>query len=266
VGSARLYLAVAAKQFQRRLAYRTSNLAGIFTNTVFGFLRTAVFVALFAAQPIVAGYDLEQMVTYSWMIQSTMNVVQLWGWYDVEETIRSGDVVSDLSKPFSYLGYWLSQDFGRAAYYVIYRGVPLYLVGHLAAGMRLPESPLTWLLFALSLAMGVVVAFAWRFMLNLTAFWTTDARGINVMGMAIATFVGGFVFPLPFFPEPYRSIALALPFAGTTQTPIDVYLERLPPDQLIAALGLQALWCVVMLVLSQLLVTAATRRVVIQGG
>jgi ABC-2 type transport system permease protein len=262
----RLYLAVAAKAFQRRLAYRTSNLAGLFTNTIFGFLRTAVFVALFETQAIVGSYDREQMITYSWVLQATLMVAQLWGWYDVEETIRTGDVVSDLSKPFSYLGYWLAQDAGRAAFFVLYRGVPIFLIGHVTTGLLLPSSPLTWLLFALSLTMGVVVAFAWRFMLNLTAFWTTDARGICILGTGLITTVSGFVIPIHFFPEPLRSIALLLPFAGTSQTPIDVWLGRMSTPELLGALGLQAFWCVAMLALCQLIVVAATRRVVVQGG
>ena len=49
-------------------------------------------------------------------------VVQLWGWWDVEATIRSGDVVTDLARPFSFLGYWLARDLGRAAYFLLFRG------------------------------------------------------------------------------------------------------------------------------------------------
>jgi ABC-2 type transport system permease protein len=266
VGSVRLYAAVAAKAFQRRLAYRTANLAGLFTNTIFGFLRTAVFVALFQTQSIVAGHTVEEIVTYSWVLQATLMVVQLWGWYDVEESIRTGDVVSDLSKPFSYLGYWLAQDLGRAAYFVLYRGVPIFLIGHLTTGLLLPSSPLTWVAFWLSLAMGVVVSFAWRFMLNLTAFWTTDARGICILGTAVITLVSGFMFPIHFFPEPFRTVALLLPFAGTSQTPIDVWLERMSGPELLGALALQAFWCVAMLAICQLIVVVATRRVVVQGG
>ena len=266
MGSVRLYAAVAAKAFQRRLAYRTSNIAGLVTNTVFGFLRTAVFVALFQTQAIVGSYDLQQMITYSWVLQSTLMVAQVWGWYDVEETIRTGDVVSDLSKPFSYPGYWLAQDFGRAGFFLLYRGVPVFLIGHLTTGLLLPGSALAWLLFGLSLAMGVVVSFTWRFMLNMTAFWTMDARGISVLGTALITSVSGFLIPIHFFPEPLRSIALMLPFAGITQTPIDVWLGRLSTPELLGALALQAFWCVAMLAICQLIVVAATRRVVVQGG
>lgn len=262
----RLYLAIAAKAFQRRLAYRAANIAGLFTNTIFGFLRTAVFVALFQNQRIVGSYDVAEIITYSWVLQAMLMVAQLWGWYDVEETIRTGDVVSDLSKPFSYLGYWLAQDVGRAAFFIVYRGLPILAIGQLTTGLLWPSSPLAWLAVALSLSMAVVVSFTWRFMLNMTAFWTTDARGICILGTGVITTVSGFLVPIHFFPEPLRSIALLLPFAGTSQTPIDVWLGRLSGPELIGALGLQAFWCVAMLALCQLIVLAATRRLVVQGG
>ena len=160
----------------------------------------------------------------------------------------------------------LAQDVGRAAFFLLYRGLPIFLVGHLTTGLLLPNSPLTWLLFFLSLSMAVVVSFAWRFMLNLTAFWTTDARGICVLGTGLITTVSGFLVPIHFFPEPLRTIGLLLPFAGTSQTPIDVWLGRLGAAELLGALALQAFWCVAMLGLCQLIVVAATRRVVVQGG
>ena len=264
--SVRLYLAVAALSYQRRLAYRTANLAGLITNVVFGFLRTAVFLALFTAQPVVAGYTAQEMVTFSWLMQAIIMVVQLWGWFEVEETIRTGDVVSDLARPFSYLGYWLAQDLGRAAYFVLYRGVPVFLLSHLTMGLQLPSSPFTWLLFLLSLILGTTINFAWRFTLNLTAFWTTDARGLANLGMGFMTAASGFLVPLSFFPAPLGAVLTLLPFAGIIQTPADVFMERVTGVGLLLALGQQAVWAAVMLLGAQAVVVAATRRLVVQGG
>jgi ABC-2 type transport system permease protein len=71
---------------------------------------------------------------------------------------------------------------------------------------------------------------------------------------------------VPFFPDWLRAVALALPFAGIIQTPADVFLERLTGASLLAALGRQALWAAGMLAGAQVLVAAATRRLVVQGG
>jgi len=130
----RLYWEVARRALQRQLAYRTENLAGAVTNIFFGYLRAAVLLAVYQATSNVGGYDAEAAVTYAWITQALIMVVALWGWWDVELTIRTGDVVSDLAKPFSYLGFWVARDLGRAAYYVMFRAAPILVAGQLLAG------------------------------------------------------------------------------------------------------------------------------------
>lgn len=262
----RLYWEVAARSLQRQLTYRTANLAGLVTNVCFGYLRAIVFFAVYQGRASVAGYDLAQVVTFSWVTQALIMVVALWGWWEVEETIRSGDVVADLSKPFSYLGFWLARDYGRAAYFLVYRCIPIFIAGQLTFGLRWPTSPVTWLALALSVWLAVTISFAWRFTINLTAFWTTDARGLgNLLGIVV-TLLSGLILPLPYFPEGIRSVLAALPFAGMLQVPADIFLERLSEPEIVAALARQALWAIVFLVAARLLLALAVRRVVIQGG
>ena len=262
----RLYLEVGKRAFQRQLAYRTANLAGLVTNCCFGYLRAVVFLAVYQARESIAGYDVVSAVTFTWVTQALIMVVALWGWWEVEETIRSGDVVSDLSKPFSYLGFWLARDYGRAAYFLIFRCVPIFLVGQITFGLRWPTSPITWLALIPSVILAVAISFAWRFSLNLTAFWTTDARGIGWLGTVVVTFLCGLYVPLPYFPDEMQVVLRALPFASMMQIPADIFLEHLSSSELLLALGQQLLWAMAMLGAAQLLVGVATRRVVVQGG
>jgi ABC-2 type transport system permease protein len=262
----RLYWEVARRAYQRQLAYRTSNIAGLITNCVFGYLRAAVMLALYATEETIGGYGRQEAVSYLWITQAYVMVIALWGWYEVEQTIRTGDVVSDLAKPFSYLGYWLARDYGRATYHLLFRGVTILLVGHLSFGLRWPDSPLTYLAFAFSLAVGVAVSFGFRFLMNLSAFWTTDARGTILVGGALITFLSGFLVPLPFFPEWARAVLAVLPFASIVQTPTDIFLERLSGGALLTALAQQVGWAAALLLVCQLAVGLATRRVLVQGG
>ena len=262
----RLYWEVAKRAFQNQLAYRTANLAGLATNAFFGYIRATVFLTAFRGQGTIGGYDAATTVTYAWTTQALIMIVHLWGWYLVEKTIRDGSIVFDLSKPFSFLGFWLARDFGRAFYFLLFRAGPVLLMGQLMFSLRWPQQPATWLAALLSLALAVVVSFGWRFLLNLTAFWTTDMRGLAMVANAIVLFLSGFAVPIRFFPDWLRSITLALPFASITQIPSEVFLEQLTGVDLISALAQQAAWAAVMLGASQLALTAATRRVATQGG
>jgi ABC-2 type transport system permease protein len=262
----RLYWEVMRRALQRQLAYRTENLAGLVTNSFFGYLRAALMVAVFQTNTSIAGYDEHSAVTYAWITQALIMVVALWGWWDVELTIRSGDVVSDLSKPFSYLGFWLARDFGRTVYFVLFRALPILLCGQVMFGLHWPSSVWAWLAFAVSTLLAVVISFGYRFLLNLSAFWTTDARGLGGLATAATMFLGGFVIPVRMFPDWLQTIVLALPFVGIMQTPADLFVERLAGDAVLPALGGQAIWAVLMLGFAQLFTTVATRRVVVQGG
>jgi len=261
-----LYWAVATRAFRRQLTYRAANLAGLFTNCCFGYLRAVVFFAVYAAQRQVAGYDLSDTVTFTWVTQALLMVVALWGWWEIEETIQSGDVVSDLAKPFSYLGFWLVRDYGRALAFVFSRCLPILLIGQLTFGLRWPRRLETWLFFAVSVFLAITISFGWRFMINVSAFWTTDARGLGGLASIVITLLSGLIVPLPYFPAAVRPVLLVLPFAGLIQTPADLFLEHRVGAAALTALAQQAVWATVFLVASRSLLAVAVRRVVVQGG
>jgi len=262
----RLYWEVARRALQRQLAYRTENLAGLITNAFFGYLRAAVYLAVYQNATSVAGYDAQAAVTYSWITQAMIMVVALWGWWDIELTIRTGDVVSDLAKPFWYVGFWLARDLGRAAYFVVFRGAPILLAGQLLFGLHFPSSVWAWLAFWVSLVLAVIVSFGFRFLLNVSAFWTTDARGLGSVALAATMFLGGFIVPIRFFPDWLQPLVLGLPFASITQTPADLFVERIQGAAVVGPLLAQVVWAVAMIAAAQALTLLATRRVVIQGG
>jgi ABC-2 type transport system permease protein len=110
------------------------------------------------------------------------------------------------------------------------------------------------------------VSFGLRFLVAATSFWLLDATGARTLSAVLALFLSGMVLPLVLFPEPLRSIALALPWASFVQTPADVWLGQRTGTDLLAALGLQVVWAVVLLACCRAVVAAATRKVVVQGG
>src|SRR5205085_11494066 len=116
---------------------------------------------------------------YVWITQGMLMTVYLGGvWSDIAQRVRTGDVATDFHRPVDFQLYWLAQDLGRAAYHALFRGVPPVLVAAMVFRLRFPASPMTWLWFALSLALAVCVSFALRFLVNLVAFWILDHRGV----------------------------------------------------------------------------------------
>ncbi len=262
----RLYLEVAKKSFQKHLAYRAANLAGIVTNSFFAAVYVSVFAALFRERGQVGGLDLRDTITYVVVSQSLLMVMSAFGNLELIQSIVKGDIVTDLSRPVDFYTFWAAIDLGRAAYYLIFRGVPTFLVGWLLFGVRLPGNPLTWALFLASIAVGMMVSFTFRFITNSLAFWVTDARGIYYLTNTLIMFFAGFIVPLNFFPGWLRAVAESLPFRAMAHLPISVYLGKVNGLDLAWALTIQVAWLVVMTLTGRAVLRQMVRRVSIQGG
>jgi ABC-2 type transport system permease protein len=93
-----------------------------------------------------------------------------------------------------------------------------------------------------------------------------DSSGIRLMSAILSMALSGMVLPLNLVPGIAGTIVNALPWASYVQVPIDVYLGQHPGADLLAALGLQALWAVALLGCCAVVLDRATRKVVLQGG
>jgi ABC-2 type transport system permease protein len=264
-----LYVAVATRGFRRYSTSRAATLAGIFTNSVFGVIYSVAYLALWAQRPDAGGYDATDAVTYVWIGQALLMTVAMWGGGttdDLAERIRTGDVAIDLYRPVGLVPWYLAGDVGRAAYHFLTRGLAPTLVGIVLFDIRLPGTPVAAVAFLVSLALAVVTSFTIRFLVSCTGFWLLDTSGMRMLSGVAALFFSGMVLPLVVFPEPLRSITLALPWASYLQTPADIWLGKREGLDVVAALAQQGLWIVVLLVLCQVVLRGATRKVVVQGG
>lgn len=262
----RFYRAVARQSFRRNMAYRAANLAGMATNIFWGVIRASVFTALFMVRPSAAGMTLPDALTYGWITEGLMMVTWLWGWTEIAEAIRSGDIVADMARPYHYQTYWLFRDLGRALFHVLFRGLPVVAAGVVLYPFVRPTNIFIVVAFVVSVVLGTVTSFAWRFLVNLTAFWTTDVRGMAAIAGLVAVFLSGEQAPLAFYPAWLQAVAAVLPFQAMIATPLNVYFGHATGPSLLSMLALQAAWAVALLLLGRYILARGYRKVVIHGG
>ena len=255
--------------FRRYATYRQATLAGSFTNIVFGFLRCYVLQAVAKGAPggRPAGYDPKQLATYVWVGQGLLTVVALWGWTDLSDRIRSGDIAADLLRPVSPVIGYLAPDLGRAAHGMLTRFVPPLVVGAIVFPLYVPARWHTVPLFALSIVLAIVGSFACRFLVNASAYWLHDARGPLILWTLSSGVLAGLYFPLRLLPDRLAvALWVATPFPGLLQTPLDVLVERDPPALQAGLVALQAAWAAILLAVCRVVQRRAERRLVVQGG
>jgi ABC-2 type transport system permease protein len=264
-----VYFAVAAGGFRRYSTYRVATAAGVFTNTVFGFILAYTFTALWSERPHLGGYDESQALTFVWTGQALLAAAALIGGgfqEELQERIRTGDVAVDLYRPADLQLWWLSADLGRACFHLLGRGVAPIAVAAFFFELALPASPLTWAAFLVSVVLAVVTGFALRYLFALSAFWLLDGTGLNMLSTLLSMFFSGMLLPLTVFPGAFGEVVRLLPWAATMQVPADVLLGEYEGAGVLAAFGFQAAWAAVLLAAGRALQSLATRKVVVQGG
>jgi ABC-2 type transport system permease protein len=261
----RLDWEIAKRGWRRYAAYPWATAAGMFTNTIFGFLQAYILLAVYHHRSDVGGYDAADTVTYVWLTQAMIMTVYVFGWYELALRIREGSIATDLARPLDPQRYWLAFDLGRAPYHFLFRGLPPFVVGAFFFHYHYP-APLDLLAFLLSLTIAVVVSFGFRFLYNSAAFWLLDYRGVLTIAVTLTMFFSGMGMPIRFFPEWLRLVAYALPWASILQTPVDIWLGKRHGLDLVAFLALQAFWALVLLALGRIALRRGTRKLVIQGG
>jgi ABC-2 type transport system permease protein len=261
-----LHLVAFQKSFARMTVYRAATVAGVVTNFFWGLLRAYVFIAVFRAadRVTIGGFTLNDSITYTALTQALIAPIYLWGWWDLLRAVRTGEIVTELTKPYDFYWLWMARDMGRATFQLLFRGLPILVVFPIAFDITWPRTPLHWLATVMATALAIMLSFAWRFLLNLSAFWFVDGAGIARLATLWMTFFSGFMVPVAMFPDWLRRLAGWTPLPSMVNTPIEVYLGLTSgvPVALLTQLG----WLLVLTALCRALFVAGLPRVVSQGG
>jgi viologen exporter family transport system permease protein len=262
----RLEWELARRGYRRFAAYPAATWAGIFTNTVFGFIQAYVLLALYETRDDIGGYDAADALTYVWLTQAMLATVGIFGDADFAQRIQRGDVATDLVRPVHPLRAGLASDYGRALYHALFRGLPPLAVGAFVFDLTAPRDPVVWAVFLTSVVLAVAVSFAFRFLYNLSAFWLLDYRGALRISVALAAFFSGFIIPVRFFPDWLQTLAYATPFPSMLQLPVDVFVGASTGTELVGTLAMQAGWAIALVAACQVVFSRGTRKLVVQGG
>jgi ABC-2 type transport system permease protein len=262
----RVYLTAARLSLRRYLAYRSSAVAGVATNTVFGFIRAYVLVALWRQKPEINGWDLADACTYAFLTQALIAPMGVFmSGTELGPRIRNGDVALDLYRPVDFQAWWFALDTGRAVGSGMLRSLPPVVIGALFFPFALPVSPLRWAAFLLCCGVGYLVSFALRYLISLVAFWTLDERGMASILLAVGFLCSGMILPLTIMPGLLGSVVQLTPWAAMIQIPASV-LFGTQAGGLGYALAFGLAWALALLLAGRLLTGAARRKVVVQGG
>jgi ABC-2 type transport system permease protein len=260
------YLSLALTSFQQAITYRITTLTNMALTFIWVFILYFLWQAAFNEEAVIEGFTWDQMRTYV-VIAYGLNA--LIGWRlsaNMMYTIRTGEILRDLTRPVNYCASQLSLATGAAMVEgILSLGLTLG-VGLLFIGIQPPASIAAGVLFAVAVVLGFFTKALIVFCVSLLMFWTLNGVGISWSREAVINILSGTIIPLAMMPGWLRVIADIAPMRGIVSTPLMIYLGKAEGADALTLLALSAGWLVVMWVFANWAWQAAFNRVEIQGG
>jgi len=272
LASLQLYLGFVRLAFLKFLAYRLRYYTGVVSYTIFVAGNAYLYRALFASRPEMAGtveiggFTLPEMITYiavAWIGRSfTFNNIDR----TLSTQVQQGEIAMQLIKPLHVQTVMMFEAVGEAAFRLLLFTVPIMVVVVPLFGIQGPAHPSLYAWTLLSFVLALIVGSQLNFLVGCLAFDLKNISGVMRAKHISMDFLSGVLVPFSFFPAWVESLVGYLPFQALSYVPVTIYLNQHTGAGLWRALGLQALWAVVLFLAGRMLWNRAMRRVTLQGG
>lgn len=264
------YLSFFRLRFAMGLQYRTAALAGVVTQFVWGFMEIMIFRAFYQTDAAAFPMSLSATASYLWLQQAFLAFFAAWMMEnDIFDSIVNGTIAYELCRPISIYNMWFSRSVASRLSRAVLRCFPILIVAALIPypyGIVAPASPLHFLLFVLTLILGLAVTVAFCLLIYVLTFFTISPQGLRMVFTSTVEFFAGAIIPLPFFPEKVQQIMELLPFASMQNVALRIYSASMNPAEMKKAILLQLFWLIVLVAAGKRLCSLAEKRITIQGG
>lgn len=266
-----MYLPFGKSVIQRQMSYKI----GFFMRIIGGLVQVMImyylWVAIFNSEAtgVIQGFTKNEMITYviiSYIVMQMINISIEW---TISDDIRSGSIAMNLIKPINYEKRILAESLGETFKNTLTIALPVWIIFYAYQFFKqgvLPPSIGTLALFLLSLILGYIIIFLFNFIFSISSFYVTYIWGFILCKWMIINFFSGQLIPLVFFPDALKNVLNYLPFSGMSYTPVMIYLGKYSTSEAIFAIGVQAVWVVILFVLFKILWSKAIKRVAVLGG
>ena len=166
------YLFVSKIKIQTALAYRFNVISTILIQCLIMYAMSCFWIAAYSRTGMVSGVSRRDMITYTTISVIMGNLLTMGVQNRIAGSVRSGSVALDLLKPISIYGIYLAEDIGDCAAAFFQKAIPLLLVGTVMFGFPAPASPVHFLLFPFSFAIGYLINWILAALLGMCAFKT----------------------------------------------------------------------------------------------
>lgn len=266
----RKYYSFFKTRFACGMQYRMASVSAVTTQFLWGLMECLAYKALQESSAAGLPMDYAAIVSYIWLKEAFLVLFNTWAAdNDIFAMIMDGGIAYEMCRPVSLYDMWYARTLGgRMALAALKCGPVLALAFLVPAPYKMgaPASFPALLLFLLTMLLGTGVTAAFCMLVYFLSFFTISPQGWKMLLTGAVEFLSGSVIPIPFVPEPWRTVLELLPFASMQNVPFRIYSGDLAGGEMVSAIGLQVFWLCALILCGKLICRKAQRRVVVQGG
>lgn len=264
------YLSFFNLHFSMGLQYRVAALAGIATQFAWGFMEVMIFCAFYRAGQNAFPMSLSATSSYVWLQQAFLAFFASWMLdNDIFDTIVNGNIAYELCRPIDIYNMWFARSMATRMSRAVLRCFPILFVAAFLPepyGIAGPGSFPDFVLFLVTLILGLLVTVAFCMLIYVLAFFTISPQGLRMVFISAVDFFAGAVIPLPFFPGKMQYLMELLPFAAMQNVSLRIYSGSMSVQEMKKAVFLQVFWLIFLILLGKLLCRHAQKKITVQGG
>lgn len=264
------YLGFFRLSFAMGLQYRVSALAGVVTQFAWGFMQILIYCAFYRTDASGFPMTLSATASYIWLQQAFLAFFAAWMMEnDIFDAIMNGNIAYELCRPINIYHMWFSRSIANRLSRAVLRCFPILAVAFFLPEpfkLSLPQNLPCFLLFIITLLLGLAVTVALCMVIYSLTFYTISPQGLRMLFVSAVEFFAGAVIPLPFFPTRIQAVFELLPFASMQNVALRIYSGSMSQSEMTRALIVQVAWLIILVIVGRLICRNAEKKVCVQGG
>ncbi|HZJ83342.1 MAG TPA: ABC transporter permease [Clostridia bacterium] len=264
------YISAFRVRFLNGLQYRAAALGGLTTQFFWGVMAIFIYKAFYESGGQPQTISFSELTTYLWLQQAFLALLMLYDWdYELFDMITSGNISYELCRPCNLYWFWYVKLLSKRLASATLRFSPIIIIAFLLPAtyrLSLPYSPVSFLLFIITMLLGLLLLVAISMLIYISVFKTMSPVGSMAFVGLTGEFFSGMIIPVPLMPEWLQRVCYIMPFRWTADLPLRIYSGNIRIDQGLVSIGVQLLWILILISVGSIMMKRITKRVVVQGG
>lgn len=222
----RKYFYIFKSELQSNLQYMANIILRCISSYIIIYILISLWKFIYSdPSEIINGYSVEQMICYVIVTETLWNILD--GrklCKKICSDVRSGNIAYNINKPYSYIGYVISNHIGNITISAIIYILSSLLIGIIFVGYIPSLNLIGIILFLMSCFLAVFINILFILMIGLFSFVVEDSMPFYWLYSKVIIVIGT-IFPIEYFPVKLRGILSYSPIYVVSYGPAKLFVD-----------------------------------------